>query len=216
MKTYTLLDLIKLILAKWWQVLSIGLISALLFFVGAKVLNTTHYQASNSLITTHAFPDDTPNDQKQYWIASDQINSDILAQKTIKVLISNSTITKEVADTMNQKFPEGPKYTEKSVAGKLKMSSPVNTVITKITASDSSPDRAAALVNATIESSIKHLPSMMSNLDQLKSSQAKISKSQAVITNNISTRKLTMIGLVFGLTLAAVYLLYKDIRRVLK
>lgn len=222
MKNYTLLDLIKLILAKWWQVLLVGVLSALLFFGGAKILNNTHYQATNSLITTHSLPagtnapiNDATDQEEQYWIASDQISADILAQKSIRNLITNSVITKEVADSMNQQFPDGPKYTEASVASKLKMKSPINTVITKITASDSSPKRAAALVNTTIEKSIEHLPSLMANLDQLNSSQETITSKQAVKTNNFSTKKVVLVGLVFGLALAVVILLYKDIRRVL-
>lgn len=216
MKTYTLLDLIKLILNKWWKVLLVGLASALLFFGGSKLIDRTHYEASNALITTHSMPADTPNDQKQYWIASDQISADILAQKTIRTLISNSEITQQVADSMNQQFPDGPKYTTKNVAGKLKMNSPTNTVITKIIASDTTPERAAALINTTIQISIEHLPNMMANLDQLNTAKDSVAASQTIKTNNISWKKVTLVGFVFGLVLSIVVLLYKDIRRVLK
>ncbi|OIK97420.1 capsular biosynthesis protein [Oenococcus oeni] len=198
MKTYSLLDLLKLIISKWW----IWVITAIAFaFVGfgfAKITHFKTYQATSTLTVAHNYSKISQADkQNNGQDAFDLTQSDILLQNSIKSLIKDSAIT----DNAKKKIDFS--------SNDINVNSPDNSVLIKISATAGKAKKAVKIANALSKSTKKILPKILPAAGKVIIAQKAVETIESI---GPSAKKYALIGAIFGLVLSGVVLLWNDIK----
>ncbi|AVI94875.1 putative Capsular polysaccharide type 5 biosynthesis protein cap5A [Oenococcus oeni] len=198
MKTYSLLDLLKLIISKWW----IWVITAIVFaFVGfgfAKITHFKTYQATSTLTVAHNYSKISQADkQNNEQDAFDLTQSDILLQNSIKSLIKDSAIT----DNAKKKIDFS--------SNDINVNSPDNSVLIKISATAGKAKKAVKIANALSKSTKKILPKILPAAGKVIIAQKAV---ETIESTGPSAKKYALIGAIFGLVLSGVVLLWNDIK----
>ncbi|OIM07966.1 YveK family protein [Oenococcus oeni] len=198
MKTYSLLDLLKLIISKWW----IWVITAIAFaFVGFGFGKITHfktYQATSTLTVAHNYSKISQADkQNNGQDAFDLTQSDILLQNSIKSLIKDSAIT----DNAKKKIDFS--------SNDINVNSPDNSVLIKISATAGKAKKAVKIANALSKSTKKILPKILPAAGKVIIAQKAV---ETIESTGPSAKKYALIGAIFGLVLSGVVLLWNDIK----
>ncbi|MFT8324140.1 YveK family protein [Oenococcus sicerae] len=202
MKTYSLLDLLKLLISKWWIWLLTALVCAAAGFGIAKITQFKSYQATSTLTIAHNYRKLSEADQQgNNTSAFDLTQSDILLQNSIKSLIKDSAIT----DSAKKKID----FTSSDIS----VNSPDNTVLIKITASADNKNRAVKIANTLSQSTKKILPKILPAAGKVTVAQKAV---DSVELQGPSSKKFILIGLVFGLVVSGFLLLWNDVKDKLK
>ncbi|MDN6968068.1 capsular biosynthesis protein [Oenococcus sp. UCMA 17063] len=202
MKTYSLLDLLKLIINRWWIWVLTTIVFAAVGFGFAKITHFKIYQATSTLTISHNYAKISQADkQSSGQDAFDLTQSDILLQNSIKSLIKDSTITDNAKKTVH--------FSSDNVS----VNSPDNSVLIKINASAKEPKKAVKIANALSKSTKKILPKILPAAGKVIVAQK---ASETIEWVGPSTKKYTLIGAIFGLVLSGVVLLWNDVKDKLK
>ncbi|EHN58728.1 MAG: Wzz/FepE/Etk N-terminal domain-containing protein [Oenococcus sp.] len=202
MKTYSLLDLLKLLIKKWWIWLLAAIIFAGFGFAYSRMAAFRTYHANAVLTISHNYSNFGDNDKKNSDAnALDLTQSDILLQNSIQALIKNSAITDDA------------KKTVAFSSGDVTVTSPDNSVLMHISASAANKRKAVRIVNALAASTKKVLPRILPAAGKVIVAQK---ATNTVRETGPSTRKFTLIGAALGLVLSGAVLLWNDIKDKLK
>ncbi|WP_439425537.1 Wzz/FepE/Etk N-terminal domain-containing protein [Oenococcus alcoholitolerans] len=202
MKTYSLLDLLKLLINKWWICLLALIIGAAAGYGYAKTKVSRSYTATATLSVAHNYAQlGQASRQNIGASAYDLVQSDILLQTTIRDLISDSAITKHAQKRVHFS------------TGDIDVNSPANSVLINITAHNSSSHRAVRIVNALARSTRRLLPEVLPAAGNVVVAKKATSTVQV---SGPSSKRYAMIGGLALFVITAFLLLWKDIKDKLK
>ncbi len=202
MKTYSLLDLFKLIISKWWICFVAALFFAIAGFGIAKITESKTFQASTTLTISHNYSKLDQSDEKENTSSAyDLTQSDILLQNSIANLIKNSSIMENAKKKVHFSSRD------------INVNSPDNTVLININVHTTNSHKSVKVANILAKSTKKILPRILPAAGKVIVAKK---ASQTVKYVVPSSKKYSFVGAIFGLVLSGVILLWNDIKDRLK
>lgn len=195
MKSYSIHDIVKIIIKDLLVIIVLGLLFGLALWGYAKHKQSVTYTAERNILVGHT------GKNRHIHYQNSQVNADLSKTQTYSDIIQDRLVT-------NQAYKKLPKSVKKNVSREdvksdIHVDNHPQSLVLTIKVHAKTPKQAAAIANSTAKATQQQLPKVDASAGKVKP-LAPASSKNAEMKKSISAKKYGILGLAFGVLLGMV------------